>query len=88
MRSGPATDFNPRRRFAIADRVALIDALLAAGVTSIEAVAFVSPSAVPAMAGAAEVLAEIGRRDGVVMTALVPNPGVPRWLRRLVSSTN
>ncbi|HUW01474.1 MAG TPA: hydroxymethylglutaryl-CoA lyase [Acidimicrobiales bacterium] len=71
---GPRDGLQPEAPIAIADRVALIDALLAAGVTSIEAVAFVSPSAVPAMAGAAEVLAEIGRRDGVVMTALVPNP--------------
>ena len=56
-----------------ATRVALIEALLAAGVTHIEVAAFVSPRAVPAMAGAAEVLAALPRRPGVVYAALVPN---------------
>jgi hydroxymethylglutaryl-CoA lyase len=54
-------------------RVALIEALLAAGVRHLEAVSFVSPRAVPAMAGAADVLAAMGRPAGVVVTALVPN---------------
>ena len=51
----------------------LIEALIAAGVTRIEAVAFVSPKAVPAMAGAAEVLAAVGRPDG--------RAAQPRWCR-------
>ena len=51
----------------------LIEALVAAGVTRIEAVAFVSPKAVPAMAGAAEVLAAVPRSAGVRYSALVPN---------------
>ncbi len=54
-------------------RVRLIEALLAAGVTNIELAAFVSPRAVPAMAGAEEVLAAVGPRAGVVRVALVPN---------------
>ncbi|HWG74388.1 MAG TPA: hydroxymethylglutaryl-CoA lyase [Acidimicrobiales bacterium] len=54
-------------------RVTLLEALVAAGVTEVEAVAFVSPRAVPAMAGAAEVLAGFGGRPGVVRWALVPN---------------
>jgi hydroxymethylglutaryl-CoA lyase len=53
--------------------VRLIEALVVAGVTHIEAVAFVSPKAVPAMAGAAEVLAAVGRPPGVTLAALVPN---------------
>jgi len=57
----------------VADRVRLISALVAAGVSRIEAVAFVSPSAVPAMAGAAEVLASVPRSSGVRYSALVPN---------------
>jgi hydroxymethylglutaryl-CoA lyase len=57
----------------VAQRVALIEALLDAGVTHIEVAAFVSPSAVPAMAGAAEVIAAVGRPPGVVRAALVPN---------------
>ena len=54
-------------------RLELIDALLIAGVTHIEIAAFVSPKAVPAMAGAAEVVAALGSLEGVVRAALVPN---------------
>lgn len=54
-------------------RVDLIDALLTAGVTHLEVAAFVSPTAVPSMAGAAEVVAEVGAPEGVVRAALVPN---------------
>ena len=54
-------------------RVDLIDALLTAGVTHLEVAAFVSPTAVPSMAGAAEVVAAVGEPEGVVRTALVPN---------------
>jgi hydroxymethylglutaryl-CoA lyase len=57
----------------IAERVTLIEALLAAGVRHLEVAAFVSPTAVPSMAGAAEVVAAVGRPDGVVRAALVPN---------------
>ena len=58
---------------SVDDRLELIDALLIAGVTHIEIAAFVSPKAVPAMAGAAEVVAALGALDGVVRAALVPN---------------
>ena len=58
---------------SVVDRLELIDALLIAGVTHIEIAAFVSPKAVPAMAGAAEVVAALGPLDGVVRAALVPN---------------
>lgn len=58
---------------SVDDRLELIDALLVAGVTHIEIAAFVSPKAVPAMAGAAEVVAALGPLDGVVRAALVPN---------------
>lgn len=54
-------------------RLELIDALLIAGVTHMEIAAFVSPQAVPAMAGAAELVAALGPLDGVVRAALVPN---------------
>ncbi|MFM2079104.1 MAG: hypothetical protein RJA49_2994 [Actinomycetota bacterium] len=54
-------------------RVDLIDALLTAGVTHLEVAAFVSPTAVPSMAGAAEVVAMVGAPEGVVRAALVPN---------------
>ncbi len=58
---------------AVEQRVALIEALLSAGVTHIEVAAFVSPKAVPAMAGAADVVAAVGTPPGVVRAALVPN---------------
>ncbi len=70
---GPRDGLQPEAPIAVADRVRLIEALVAAGVARIEAVAFVSPSAVPAMAGAAEVLAAVPRAAGVRYAALVPN---------------
>lgn len=70
---GPRDGLQPEEPVAVADRIRLIDALTSAGLCRVEAVAFVSPRAVPAMAGAAEVLAGIGRPPGVRFTALVPN---------------
>ena len=58
---------------SVEQRLELIDALLTAGVTHLEATAFVSPKAVPSMAGAADVLAGLGAPEGVVRAALVPN---------------
>jgi len=54
-------------------RAELVDLLAAAGVPRIEAVSFVSPKAVPQMAGAEEVVAAIERRDGVVYAGLALN---------------
>jgi len=54
-------------------RAALVDALADAGLQEIEAVSFVSPRAVPAMAGAADVMAAVRRRPAVRYLALVPN---------------
>ncbi len=54
-------------------RVRLIEALLGAGLGHIEVGAFVSPKAVPAMAGAAAVLAGLPTGDSSVFTVLVPN---------------
>ncbi|MCU1452225.1 MAG: pyruvate carboxyltransferase [Acidimicrobiales bacterium] len=70
---GPRDGLQPEAPVSVADRIALVHALQAAGVTRIEATAFVSPKAVPAMAGAAEVLAGIERGEGVRYAALVPN---------------
>jgi hydroxymethylglutaryl-CoA lyase len=63
----------PEAPLPVPDRVRLITALVDAGVQRIEAAAFVSPSAVPAMAGAADVLAAVPRRPEVRYAALVPN---------------
>lgn len=70
---GPRDGLQPEAPVPPADRVRLIGALAAAGVRRIEAAAFVSPAAVPAMAGAAEVMADVPRRHDIVYAALVPN---------------
>ncbi|MEY2471779.1 MAG: hydroxymethylglutaryl-CoA lyase [Actinomycetota bacterium] len=70
---GPRDGLQAEEPVSIAARVALIDALSASGLRTIEAVSFVSEKAVPAMAGAAEVLAKITRAEGVDYVALVPN---------------
>ena len=70
---GPRDGLQNEAPVPVADRVRLIDALAAAGVRRIEAASFVHPSAIPAMAGAEEVLAAVERRPGVSYTALVPN---------------
>ncbi|HEX9771599.1 MAG TPA: hydroxymethylglutaryl-CoA lyase [Kiloniellales bacterium] len=54
-------------------KVALIDRLAAAGLTVIEAGAFVHTKRVPQMADTAEVLAGLTRRPGVRYPVLVPN---------------
>jgi hydroxymethylglutaryl-CoA lyase len=56
-----------------ASKIALVDALAAAGHTRIEAGAFVSATWVPQMADAEAVFAGIRRRRGVRYSALVPN---------------
>ena len=54
-------------------RVALIERLVAAGLRTLEAGAFVSPRWVPQMADSDQVLRRLGQRPGVTYTALVPN---------------
>jgi hydroxymethylglutaryl-CoA lyase len=70
---GPRDGLQPESPVAVADRISLVEALVNAGVRVIEAAAFVSPKAVPAMAGAAEVMAGLHRAEGVEYLALVPN---------------
>jgi hydroxymethylglutaryl-CoA lyase len=70
---GPRDGLQPERPVAVEDRVRLIDALFAAGVRHLEAAAFVSPRAVPAMADGAVVLAAIHRPSDARVAALVPN---------------
>jgi hydroxymethylglutaryl-CoA lyase len=64
---------NEAAHIGTAGKIAFINALAGAGLTTIEVSAFVSPKWVPQMADAAEVFAGITRRPGVVYTALVPN---------------
>ena len=55
------------------EKIRLVDALSATGVSFIEAIAFVSPRAVPQMADAVAVWEGLDRRPGVFYSALVPN---------------
>ncbi len=66
---------NQPKILAPAERVALVRALLKAGMNHVEVGAFVSPKAVPAMAGADEVLAGLaeGESNDAVFTVLIPN---------------
>lgn len=70
---GPRDGLQPEEPVDVAGRIALVEALVAAGLRRIEVAAFVSPRAVPAMAGAAEVVAGIDRHPDVTYAALVPN---------------
>ncbi|MEY3017228.1 MAG: hypothetical protein RL336_363, partial [Pseudomonadota bacterium] len=54
-------------------KVALIERLAEAGMSTIEAGSFVNPQWVPQMAGSDEVFHALSRREGVRYTALTPN---------------
>jgi len=64
---------NQPQALSPADRARLVRSLLAAGVRHVEVGAFVSPRAVPAMAGADQVLAALSPSPGATLTVLVPN---------------
>ncbi|OPA88882.1 hydroxymethylglutaryl-CoA lyase [Pseudomonas fluorescens] len=64
---------NEAQPISVSDKVQLVDALSAAGLSYIEVGSFVSPKWVPQMAGSAEVFAQIQRKAGVTYGALAPN---------------
>ncbi len=64
---------NENARVPTADKIALVDRLSAAGHSTIEVSAFVSPTWVPQMADASAVFSGISRKPGVRYSALVPN---------------
>ncbi|MDQ1519957.1 MAG: hydroxymethylglutaryl-CoA lyase, partial [Actinomycetota bacterium] len=70
---GPRDGLQNESPVAVADRVRLIDALSSTGLRRIEAASFVSPKAIPPMAGSEDVMARIDRVPDVVYSALVPN---------------
>ncbi len=75
MEVGPRDGLqNERTPVTTADKVALIERLVAAGLRRIEATSFVSPRRVPQMADAAEVMARVPRVTGVRYTGLVLSP--------------
>ncbi|MEJ2534313.1 MAG: hydroxymethylglutaryl-CoA lyase [Gammaproteobacteria bacterium] len=70
---GPRDGLQNQQKILTPDeRIRLVRALLAAGMTHIEVAAFVSPKAVPAMAGAAEVVAGLEDEDAE-FSVLIPN---------------
>lgn len=64
---------NESANLSTATKIELIERLADAGLTSVEAGAFVSPKKVPQMAGSKEVFEGLGRRPGTSYPALVPN---------------
>ncbi|MCP2052349.1 UNVERIFIED_ORG: hydroxymethylglutaryl-CoA lyase [Pseudomonas fluorescens] len=64
---------NEAQPISVTDKVQLVDALSAAGLSYIEVGSFVSPKWVPQMTGSAEVFAQIQRKPGVTYGALAPN---------------
>ncbi|WP_299768621.1 hydroxymethylglutaryl-CoA lyase [uncultured Tateyamaria sp.] len=64
---------NEAGEIPVADKIALVDKLSAAGFRRIECASFVSPKWVPQMAGSAQVLAGITRAPGIRYAALTPN---------------
>jgi hydroxymethylglutaryl-CoA lyase len=70
---GPRDGLQAEDPLSVDDRARLIEALSATGVPKIEAVSFVSPKAVPAMADAGAVWARARRVPEVAYSALVPN---------------
>jgi hydroxymethylglutaryl-CoA lyase len=71
---GPRDGLQNEKQLIPADiKVELVDRLSAAGFGAIEVTSFVSPRWVPQMGDAAEVMARIRRRPGVVYSVLVPN---------------
>ena len=70
---GPRDGLQAEAPVSVEDRVRLIESLLEAGVRHIEACSFVSPKAVPSMAGADDVMARVPRAPEYRYAALVPN---------------
>ena len=70
---GPRDGLQSEAPLPVEARARLVTMLSRSGVSKIEAVSFVSPRAVPAMAGAAEVWARVERSPEVRYSALVPN---------------
>ncbi len=70
---GPRDGLQGERPCPPAERLALVEALTAAGLPEVEVASFVSPKAVPAMAGAADVVGALDDPGDSRWWALVPN---------------
>ncbi|MFI5040422.1 MAG: hydroxymethylglutaryl-CoA lyase [Acidimicrobiales bacterium] len=69
----PRDGLQPLAPVPVDARIALVEDLFAAGLADVEVGAFVSPKAVPAMAGASEVVAGVASAPDRRRWALVPN---------------
>ena len=71
---GPRDGFQIEKPFIPTERkIEIVNGLIDAGLRKVQVTSFVSPRAVPQLADAAEVLAGIDKKPGVILTALVPN---------------
>ena len=64
---------NEKTPVSVADRISFIEALIAAGLHTIEVGAFVSPKAIPQMVGSDQVLRGVSHRVDAEFHVLVPN---------------
>ena len=64
---------NEKTPISVADRIAFIEALIAAGLHTVEVGAFVSPKAIPQMVGSDQVLRGVSQIAGAEFHVLVPN---------------
>src|ERR1044071_6611770 len=64
---------NEKTPVSVADRIAFVEALIGAGLKSVEVGAFVSPKAIPQMVGSAEVLKGVSHHSDCELPVLVPN---------------
>src|SRR5580698_2599937 len=64
---------NEKTLVGVADRIAFIEALVAAGLHTVEVGAFVSPKAIPQMVNSDQVLRGVNHHSGSEFHVLVPN---------------
>jgi hydroxymethylglutaryl-CoA lyase len=64
---------NEKTPISVADRIAFIEALIGAGLYTVEVGAFVSPKAIPQMVGSDQVLRGVSHIAGAEFHVLVPN---------------
>ena len=64
---------NEKTSISVADRIAFIEALIAAGLPTVEVGAFVSPKAIPQMVNSDQVLRGVSHIAGAEFHVLVPN---------------
>jgi hydroxymethylglutaryl-CoA lyase len=72
---GPRDGLQIEKPVSLADKLRLVEALAATGLSRIEATSFVSPRAVPALADAESLAAELHRWPGIEFSALVAGIG-------------